>query len=199
VLCSEDESASDPKNTKILPKQPPRSSLPPGSSEYVNEEVFDTGATVVKGVEKHFNASTYQRTFKRILPENTASPKSSPALGAQAEAFMRADREISPEQERFMGDAWSRHLQLCSITNNNILRRGRPEEDLSPMDATPPSTVRKEVPSLSDFDMDEALSEVNNFLEDWSVDTELQKAKELDNGKHRENTGYRRRRLFGIL
>jgi hypothetical protein len=199
VLCSEDESASDPKNTKILPKQPPRSSLPPGSSEYVNEEVFDTGATVVKGVEKHFNASTYQRTFKRILPENTASPKSSPALGAQAEAFMRADRETSPEQERFMEDTWSRHLQPCSITNNNILRRGRPEEDLSPMDATPPSTVRKEVPSLSDFDMDEALSEVNNFLEDWSVDTELQKAKELDNGKHRENTGYRRRRLFGIL
>jgi hypothetical protein len=67
------------------------------------------------------------------------------------------------------------------------------------MDATPPSTVRKEVPPLSDFDMDEALSEVNNFLEDWSVDTELQKAKELDNGKHHENTGYRRRRLFGIL
>jgi hypothetical protein len=197
--CSEDESARDPKNTEILPKQSPRSSPPPGSSEYVNEEVFDTGVTVVKGIEKHFSASTYQRTFKRILPENTASPNSSPALGAQAEAFMRADGETSPEQERFVGDAWSRHLQPCSITNNNILRRGRPEEDLSPIDATPPSTVRKEVPALSNFDMDQALSEVNNFLEDWSVDTELQKAKELDNGKHRENTEYRRRRLFGIL
>jgi hypothetical protein len=201
VLCSEDESACDPKNTEVLRKQPPRSS-PPGSSGYVNEEVFDTGATVVKGIEKHFSASAYQRTFKRILPENTTSPNSSPALGAQAEAFMRADRETSPEQERFMGNAWSPHLQPCSITNNNILRRDRPEEDLSLMDSTPPSTVQKEVPALSDFDnfdMDEALSEVNNFLEDWSVDTELQKAKELGNGKHSENTGYRRRRLFGLL
>jgi hypothetical protein len=100
-----------------------------------------------------------------------------------------------------MGNAWSPRLQPCSITDNNILGRGRPEEDLSLMDSTPPSTVQKEDPALLDFDfdMDEALSEVNNFLEDWSVDTELQKAKELDNGKHSENTGYRRRRLFGIL
>jgi len=46
--------------------------------------------------------------------------------------------------------------------------------------------------------MDEALGEVGNFLEDWSVDTELKKAKDPDE-RNSTSHGHTRRRLFGIV
>jgi hypothetical protein len=199
-VLSEEEGSHHPENTRILIKQALRSPPPPDPSEPVNEDIFKHGATVVNRRSKHFPPATYQKIFERILPGDAASP-SSPALSAQAEAFMQADRETLREQDRFatLGEAWSRHLQPRSIANDNVLWKGGAEKDLSLMDATPPSTVRKDVSALNDFAMDEVLSEVGNFLEDWSVDTELKKAKESDNSKQSQNTGYRRRRLFGIL
>jgi hypothetical protein len=51
---------------------------------------------------------------------------------------------------------------------------------------------------MANFDMDAALGEMSELLEDWSVDAELKKAKD-DADKERVDNGLRRRRLFGLV
>jgi hypothetical protein len=49
--------------------------------------------------------------------------------------------------------------------------------------------------SDTEFNVEEAVREANDFLEDWSVDLELNRAKDRE---AKENGGNHRRRLSGI-
>ncbi len=184
-----------------------RYSPPPPSSE---DDLFDGGmyrAGFVGATPKattfsnHFNA---MRKFTRLLSDEGSSPsKSSPNLGGQAEAFIAADREASTERERKIlpQDSPSKHLQPRSTASDNIIWQDR-HEDFHRADErssrSPSGKAQTFASGMANFDMDAALGEMSELLEDWSVDAELKKAKD-DADKERVDNGLRRRRLFGLV
>ncbi|PBP23280.1 protamine P1 [Diplocarpon rosae] len=162
-----------------------------------NEGTFKDGtAIIINAFGEHLAAATGPRVFKRILPEMRNSQlASSPALDAQAEAFIAADRELSSETEwpATSKSASSYHLQARSDANRNTVW-DEPENSMfnNPCFLSPTAN-RGNINALTDFDMDEALGAASSFLDDtWNVDIELQKAKATD------QTGHRRRKLFGL-
>ncbi|KUJ22969.1 uncharacterized protein LY89DRAFT_163025 [Mollisia scopiformis] len=191
-LSSHDGEDSQPIVVKFGAASPPPPERPS------QEDVFNSGTTSVPKFQKHF-----KRQFKKLLPDNVASPvNSSPALAAQAEAFIAADRETSIEQEFSTNyKTPTRHLKPRSETDSNTAWRQQSEADIplpsySRFERSPSPPVNA---SLAGFDMEAALGEAGNFLEDWSVDSELKKAKESGTSRGQKSNGYRRRRLFGLV
>ena len=180
-------------------KQNPGSPPPPYHLG-ADEDIFDDGiGRNVPKFRRHFVAA---RQFRHILPQNQNSPQnSSPRLSAQAEAFITADREASGEQRRSK-------LSPRSPSRNFQPGRGRIEEDpwlrersSESLKSSPKLPENKLENLVASFDMEEALGDMSDFLEDWSVDAELKKAKgskELESSGCRESNGYKGRRLFGL-
>ncbi|CZR51932.1 uncharacterized protein PAC_01809 [Phialocephala subalpina] len=189
-LSSQHSEDEPPLPVKFGPVSP----LPPTMIE--EEGMFNNGTTSGTKFESHF-----KRHFTRLLPEDVASPmNSSPALGAQAEAFIAADRETSIDQDPTTTTTLqtpTRHLKPRSEPNSDLVWRHQDEPDILGSKESPP--VRT---SLAGFDMQDALGEMGDFLEDWSVDTELKQARQARASspeKREESNGYRRRKLFGIV
>jgi hypothetical protein len=178
-------------------KQNPGSPPPPHLD--ADEDIFDDGiARHVPKFGRHFVAA---RQFRNILPQNQGSPQnSSPRLSAQAEAFITADREASGE----------RRTKLSSRSPSQNLKSGKDRIEEDPWLRERSSESLKSSPKLpenklehlvANFDMEDALGDMSDFLEDWSVDAELKKAKgskEPESDACRESDRYKRRRLFGL-
>lgn len=181
-------------HSKQIPGSPP----PPDLD--ADEDIFDDG--IVRNVPKFGRHFVAARQFRHILPQNQGSPQnSSPRLSAQAEAFITADREASREQRRSKSSS-------RSPSQNFESGRGRIEEDpwltersSESLKSSPKLPENKFEHLVASFDMEDALGDMSDFLEDWSVDVELKKAKESkepESSGCRESNGYKRRRLFGL-
>jgi len=181
----------DPSKRRAISPPPPQQ-----DSDNSDKDLLADGTTRSYQFGGHFVAAGQ---FRRLLPQNQKSPlNSSPAFGAQAEAFIAADRAASatprqlthspksssqrfkPGRDRIEEESWSRDTSVRSFQ-------------------TSPKVTKAGLNNLmASFDMEDALGDVGDFLEDWSVDAELKKAKEGP-GSRRESTGYRRRKLFGLV
>jgi hypothetical protein len=195
VLPSDEKENSQPDHFDNLDLLK-RTTGSPAPQRDSDEEIFDDGTTRGHQFGRHFIAA---RQFKHILPQNQSSPlNSSPAFGAQAEAFIAADFEASAKPRRLT-------TSLKSPARLFKPGRDRMEENLWSKDTSPGSfQTSPKVPKprlgnhMASFDMDDALEGVGDFLEDWSIDAELKKAKEAGPSRP-ESTGYRRRKLFGLV
>ncbi|PBP25648.1 protamine P1, partial [Diplocarpon rosae] len=183
-----------PVTTRVAPHDKDKGEV---EDEDGNEGIFQDGTAVsINAIGEHLAAATGPRSFKRILPEMRISQlASSPALDAQAEAFIAADRELSSETEwpAKSKSAPSYHLQARSDANRNTAW-DEPENSMSnnPFSLSPTAN-KSNINASTDFDMDEALGAASAFLDDtWNVEIELQKANATD------QTGHRRRKLFGL-
>jgi hypothetical protein len=200
ILPSEEKENSQPNtfdkcaHSKKIPGSPP----PPHLD--ADEDIFNDG--IARNVPKFVRHFVAAKQLSYILPQNQGSPlNSSPPLSAQAEAFIAADRQAPGEQQRS-------RLSSRSPSRNPNPGRGRIEED--PWLRERSSESLKSSPKLPEnnlgnlvasFDMEDALGVMSDFLEDWSVDAELKKAKgskESESSGCRESNGHKRRRLFGL-
>lgn len=141
------------------------------------------------------NSSGIQRRFKRILPDKTASQlNSSPApVEAMAEAFVIADQEAPMKR--------TQSSPVQSRTQSPQMRRSSWGDDTNDIVGLPVDMGSLQIPAsdlMKDFDIAEALGEANAFLEDWSVEADLNKARELEQKGH-ESNAMKRRKLFGIV
>lgn len=196
VLPSDEKENSQPDRFDNLDPLKLSTGSPPLPQHDTDEEISDDGTTRVHQFGRHFVAA---RQFKHILPQNQSSPlNSSPAFGAQAEAFIAADleasakprrlttspkspaRQFKPGRDRMEENLWSKDTSLGSFQTSPKVPKPRPGN------------------LMASFDMDDALEDVGDFLEDWSIDAELKKAKEAGPSRP-ESTGYRRRKLFGLV
>lgn len=204
------EEVEDDSNDYEVARSSMRQSPPPRIGQDDDEDIFHDGTMVTNTFRKHFVTVTRPRVFKRILPETQASqPTSSPTLDAQAEAFVAADCHSStkPSWSPTSKPASPRQLKPRSDSNSNTTWNVGEEEDpmlMNPFIMTPKVRNTSAAPT---FDMDEVLGAAADFLGDWSVDAELKKAKEPPmelQARARERdvstcTGYRRRKLFGLV
>jgi hypothetical protein len=139
---------------------------------------------------------TVKKSFKRILPDKSASQiNSSPApIDAMAEAFVAADVGRKTSEE---------HIETP---------RGRSHSSMSPFESigkfgrnaiTPMSNISEEQEDVDydadvqGFNIDEYLDEATDFLGDWSVEAEVKKSREQE--KAQEKTPLRSSRLFGMF
>lgn len=178
-------------------------SASPQEEELLNEHIFGGGFTRTAPFSNHFSAAR-TRMVTGMLPPTSQSPNnSSPHLSAQAEAFIAADSTALPDQGRSPNDFENptRYLKPRSEINENSGWKEWGKQRSRLDDASPRSLLpRRQAysPSMSDFNMEEALDQMDDFLEDWSVEAELKKAKEIAPTKETEDNGTRRRRLFGL-
>lgn len=161
--------------------------------ELWEDETLPDG-TIVTGFKKHFSAirSALRKPRKVILEDPITA--SSPSVGAMAEAFVTADREAPTEP------SWetSRHLKPRKEATTNVIRQDdseAPEDSIFSLDSP---TRSKGDGFQTDFDMEDVLGEAADFLGEWSVEADLQKARELKRVSEVEDTGAKRRSLYGI-
>lgn len=132
----------------------PRSSPAQAEQNQQDNDYFHDGTTVLSSFRKHFVAVTRARKFNRILPDTRGTQvDSSPDFGAQAEAFIAADREASTEQDwpNAARQVSSRYLKTRSDANNNILTMEH-ERVVSPIiNPLPLSPERRDSNSNSAF------------------------------------------------
>ena len=138
---------------------------------------------------------TTVKPFKRILPNKSASQiNSSPAaIDAMAEAFVAADVDMPVEEER---PNTSRGL-LCSPMSLQDSSWAGTKGGITPMgdisDDQENADLDYDVPG---FNIDEALGEFGEFLEDWSVEAEIKKVREEE--KALKTNPIRKSRYFGM-
>ncbi|EKD15184.1 uncharacterized protein L3040_001552 [Drepanopeziza brunnea f. sp. 'multigermtubi'] len=205
-VLEEEEDPTEHEQTRFAVRFSP----PPQAAhdQHDEEDIFHDGTVITNTFRKHFVAVTRPGVFKRILPEHKASqPTSSPGPEAQAEAFLAADHNLSE------GRSWSitskrvssHYLETRGDSNSNIWNECEKDDPMlmNPFAMTP--KVRS-TNSASSFNMDDVLGAAADFLGDWSVDSELKKAKEPQEEARREprmrgstGTGHRRRKLFGLV
>jgi hypothetical protein len=178
VFPSEERPGSQTEKSTFS-KQGPASPSPPQILDQSQEDdIFDDGTTVMNKFAKHFSAAA---GCKRLLSGKNGSLLSSPAVGAMAEAFIAADRETFIEHDRLaaLGENPTQHLKPKSDARTN----------LSPFDTT-------------DYELeanfDDFLGEAGNFLEDWSVDSEVKKVKDSREKRSGRSDTNGRRSLFGM-
>ena len=184
-----------------LPKQIPGSPPPPPEPVEVFEEDSSDESTILVTFGDHFSAARKQR----LIPECTDSQiNCSPAVVAQAQAFLTADQQAPLEQQyyRTLVAEPSRHLNLGGKAMDHPVWQYSEGAD-NPLEESPFIGTKGDLtglnPPMPMFDMDDVLGDAENFLEDWSVDAELKKAKNVDLSKDIESNGAKRRRLFGIV
>jgi hypothetical protein len=127
---------------------------------------------------------------------------SSPAVGAQARAFIAADREVLEKEEdhKILPIEPSRHLQPRNEAMDNSAWQDSVRDDNPFENSSFISSEELMVPfAAPTFDMEDALGKAGDFLEDWSVDAEIKKAKEIKSSKDIESNGAKRRKLFGVV
>jgi hypothetical protein len=182
-----------------MPYSPPLKSLDFENFQSQENDGWFEDKTAPGAFQKHFTAVTQKP--RRLIPENP-SQICSPSVGAMAEAFIAADLEASRERKRPRDEMTSRHLKMLSEARDNALRLNSTRDDTFDVDSflDGPNRINNEGDvGLTNFVMEDVLGEVGDFLADWSVESELEKAKERDLGKEIESNGMKRRRLFGIL
>jgi hypothetical protein len=138
---------------------------------------------------------TAKKPFKRILPNKSASQiNSSPApIDAMAEAFVAADDGKAADDERPKTPRSQLRSPILPYETT---------ESLHDAIITPMGNIAEEQENVDfdfgmpGFNIDEALGEASDFLEDWSVEAELKKAREGE--KVHETNPVRRSRYFGI-
>jgi hypothetical protein len=177
VLPSEEKENSQPDHSDDFDISRRRTGSPPPLQDDTDADVYDGATTTVHTFGRHFIAA---RQLKHALPRNLCSPlNKSPAFGAQAEAFIAADRELSTEQRRPTTSPRSPPRQLIQTSPRELV--------------TGFGNI------MASFDMEDALGDVSDFLEDWSVDAELKRARESGSSSQRESNGDSRRKLSGIV
>ena len=163
------------------------------------EDLLNNATMHAEKFNKHVIAA---RQLRRLSPPDSgALLTSSPAFSAQAEAFIQADRETSTEQrgKAAARRSPSRHLTPRTGAFDNIMRDTRLEEHLSLHQVGPSQEVGVTNTAMDDFDMEGALDDIGNFLEDWSVVSELGKGTGLESANYNANDkGARRGSLFWI-
>lgn len=179
----------------------------PGEKAFTASETFSN----------HF--ALVARKFTRMLPSQSqgSQPQSSPNLGGQAEAFIAADasRPASmPVPQRPLQDSPTRYLMpRTSFSDDNLGWQDHHRQDRrSPLPhnlgANSPKIPERGVENeqvttqgyggMAGFDMDAALGEMNDFLGDWTVDSELKRRRDELAANERESNALKRRRLFGL-
>ena len=160
------------------PRSPPP---PPHVGNLSQDDVFADGTTAVNSFQKHFAA--VEGGGPKPPPSaglGSALPTSSPTVSAMAEAFIAADREMSPARGQLAsGDkSPSRHLQPLSdmIANSATERNGA---------LSSRSSLLGRGGAGLPLDLDEFLGEAGGFLEEWSVEAELKKSHGTD-GRERQ-------------
>lgn len=136
------------------------------------------------------------RSFKRLIPEQEDNTiNNSPSVSAMAEAFIAADREASLGLQQNSPTSISRHSKpRIESTDNTWKQSNSSGRDIS---GTPNKKKIRNSSLLLGFEMDEILGEVDGYLEHWSVDAELEKARQQQS--EAEGNGAKRKRLFGIV
>lgn len=180
-----------------LPKRVPPSPPPQETMDLFDEDSSDDSTMIVSFGDHFSNAGRH-----RLIPERNSQLNSSPAVGAQAQAFITADGEVleKPEDHKILPMESSRHLQPGKEVKDSSVWQDSVGEDI-PFETS--SFIGSE--GLMDpfgtptFDMEDVLGKAGDFLEDWSVDSEIKKAKELSLSKDTEANGAKRRKLFGIV
>jgi hypothetical protein len=195
VLSDDSEGSGQKHQTRRLATSPP----PPNSIEGLDKDELAASSLVVPRFSKHFSVFKEPKGFS----QNEAASMGSPSIGAMAEAFIAADQETSIEEERRLRLAKSaRHLKPSSPSMVNAVRRESITFDTSHLsdvsEDTPSKDIQPDVQTAG-FDMDDALGSFADFLGDWSVEGELQKARNSNQAKSVESNGAKRRRLFGIV
>jgi hypothetical protein len=155
-------------------------------------------ATMVISFGDHFSTTGRHR----LIPERNSQLNSSPAVGAQAQAFIAADREVSEKQEdhKTLPMEPSRHLQPRNEAMDNSVWQDSVREDNPFENSSFISSKGLMDPfAAPTFDMEDVLGKAGDFLEDWSVDAEIKKGKEMSFSKDIESNGAKRRKLFGIV
>jgi hypothetical protein len=186
ILPKEDTSSQKPESQRRISSPPPQASH---SAEY--EDV----SLLPKKLSKLFTTS---KRVSTSVGKTHNSLYSSPGFGAQAEAFIAADLEPSVHNEN---NSPTRHLKQRNLSMDNVPRA------IELFDEYGFDRARYKSPDLATFDMDDVLGDVGDFLEDWSVDAELKKARDSENGKSsmgektgsRSGSAVRRDRLFESL
>jgi hypothetical protein len=200
ILQSEEKENSQPDAFDNFDYSTRIPGSPPPPQHDSDEDIFDDGTATIPKFVGHFVAA---RQFGHILPQNQSSPlNSSPRLSAQAEAFIAADREVSIEQRHSPLSTKSAFRKLKSrrddIEEGSWLR----ERSLESLQTSPKLQEKRVGNLMASFDMDDALVDMSEFLEDWSVDAELKKAKgskQSESSGRRESNGSKRRRLFRLV
>jgi hypothetical protein len=194
ILSDHSEDSGCEHQPKRLGSSPP----PPNPVEDLGKDDGLDGDMVAPKFAKHFSV------FKQSkgLSQHDLTSVGSPSIGAMAEAFIAADRDTSIEEERRRKDyETARHLKPSSPSMVNAVRRdtvGAATSPVSDVDEDSPSEDIQHETKVSGFDMDDALGGFADFLGDWSVEGELQKARNASQ-KSVESNGAKRRRLFGIV
>jgi hypothetical protein len=157
IPMSKAEPDSQPESLTFS-KQGPESPPPPQPLEYPQEKDTVNGdARVNKKFRNHFAAVA---RCNRALRRDSGPLLSSPLVVAMAERFIAADQESSIEQDR--------RCKLCE----NPIQHLKPRRDV--MEMSSPKTTDDDLEvTLKDF-----LGDAEDFLADWSVDSEIKKIKE---------------------
>ncbi len=204
IFPSPEQIDSEPESSLSRTKRRPTPPPPPQNSEQLLDEndyddtFNDDNTTINKSID-HFVAARLPSQCPHVLPENGNSPVgSSPAFGAQAEAFIAADQEISS----------TRTAQAATLLKTPSRRpKNRMSDSAIFRDSqhnpwhvnSEPAHERNVHDDLAGFDMEEALGEAGSFLQDWSIETEIQKSKEAESTSRRESAGFRRGNLCGLV
>lgn len=193
-IAHDNENDRSPYLTKTETFLPSRES-PPHMPETVEDiSTFSTKRSIslLKGATPGIIAP---KPFKRILPDKRASQfNSSPAgVEAMAEAFITADQKVivpetGPPAPSFApqspspryGSPWNEDTRESSMFE--VTAAGVGDDIISTH------------PHLAGFDLDAALADANDFLEDWSVEAELRRSQPSTIARNAQ----KRRLLFGI-
>jgi len=183
-------------------KEPP-GSAPSLEEEPFEEDIFGTKSTPVASFNSHFNAA---RRSTHVLSENTHCTQISPSPAAQAEAFIAADLDSlrnGAQSLRSTNVASMTSLPKTSSNNNENSHWQSREQECFVLKSPPPkspSPTRQTYGSrMASFNIEEALDQMGDFLEDWSVEGELKKVKGMPSTKEVQEDGQKTRRLFRLL
>jgi len=172
---------------------------PPSSIEYSNDDqTFNNSVTSIHGFKNHFAiASAYKPTLSKT---SNLLPQGSPAVSAMAEAFVAADNRTSSGKQQFsLRDrrrSWRQEHHSASKFNVPLEDIDLGKTDLSNSGERRDSTLTEKSSNINAEEaLDDFLGGAEAFLEDWSVEAELKKAKEADIA---QSNAAKRRKLFGL-
>ncbi|TQS35078.1 hypothetical protein Golomagni_04512 [Golovinomyces magnicellulatus] len=118
------------------------------------------------------------------LHVNSQDSELNSSLAAMADAFIAADRQVAREQNMITPTlsennmSMSRSPQPTRDQNcDNEKAKDESENDTSWLESSFLSNSQIEINKTPESDVDEMLGDIGDFLEDWSVETELKKIK----------------------